>query len=334
MCKFLDAAAIALALTIAQFGGEAAAQSAGAVGGQNYPSRAVKLVVPYTPGGFTDTMARTLGDKLSQALGQPVMIENKPGANSIIGADFVAKSAPDGYTLAMVIAAHAVNASLYAGKLPFDTLKDFSPVSLVGVTPLILVANNAFPPKTSSELVAYAKANPGKINFGSSGVGASAHLGMEYFMSLTGIKMVHIPYKGTAPALTDLMGGQIQLMFDTPASMMPHVKGGKIRAIAMASEKRTALAPDVQTVMEGGVPNYSYSTWAMLLAPANTPKEVVNRLSAEIAKMLRSPEMREKFSNLGVDPVGSTPDEATEFLRSEIAKSGKIVREANVKADN
>ncbi len=301
---------------------------------QTWPARPIRMVVGYTPGGYTDTMARAVGEKLSAALGQQVLIENKPGANGIIGADMVAKAAPDGYTLGMVIAAFAVNATLYAGKLPFDPLKDVVPVSLASAAPLILVANNSFPPRTLAELIAYAKANPGKINFGSSGVGAAAHLGMEYFMSVTGTKMVHAPYKGTAPALTDLMGGQIQIMFDTPSSMMPHVKGGKIRALAMATEKRSAAAPEVPTVIEGGVPNYVYGSWAMLIAPGNTPKEIVARLAAEVGKMMRSPEVRERFATLGVDPVGNTPEEAAEFLRAEIAKSGKIVRDANVKVDN
>ena len=306
----------------------------GGVSAQTYPTRPLRMVVGYTPGGFTDTMARAVGDKLSAALGQQVLIDNKPGANSIIGADFVAKSAPDGHTLAMVIAAHSVNATLYAGKLPFDTQRDFAPVSLVAVAPLILVASNSFAPRSVAELIAYARANPGKVNFGSSGIGAAAHLGMEYFMIVTGTKMVHAPYKGTAPALTDLMGGQIQIMFDTPSSMMPHVRGAKIRALAMASEKRASVAPEIPTLIEGGVPNYVYGTWAMLLAPANTPRDIVYRLSTEVAKIMRSAEIRERFATLGVDAVGNTPEEASEFLRSEIAKSGKIVRDAGVKVDN
>ena len=327
MRKFsrLGAATVCCAALLC-FGNGAAAQT--------WPARPIKLVVGYTPGGYTDTMARAVGEKLSLALGQQVLIENKPGANGIIGADLVAKAAPDGYTLGMVIAAFAVNATLYAGKLPFDPLKDVVPVSLASVAPLILVANNNFPPRTLAELIAYAKANPGKINFGSSGIGAAAHLGMEYLMNVTGTKMVHAPYKGTAPALTDLMGGQIQIMFDTPSSMMPHVKGGKIRALAMATEKRSAAAPDVPTVIEGGVPNYVYGSWAMLVAPGATPKEIVARLSAEVGKMMRSADTREKFATLGVDPVGNTPEEAAEFLRVEIAKSGKIVRDANIKVDN
>jgi len=307
---------------------------AGSASAQAYPTRSIRMVVGYTPGGFTDTMARAVADKLTGALGQSVLVENKPGANSIIGADTVAKAAPDGYTLGMVIAAYSVNATLYAGKLPYDTQKDLIPISLVGVSPLILVANNNFPAKNIPELLAYAKANPGKINFGSSGVGAAAHLGMEYLMSMTGTKMVHAPYKGTAPALTDLMGGQIQIMFDAPSSMLAQVKGGKIKALAMASDKRVPFAPDIPTVIEGGVPGYTYGTWALLLAPAGTPRDIINKLSSETARQLRTPETKEKFASLGVEPVGNTPEEALTFLKAEIEKSGKIVRDAGVKADN
>jgi tripartite-type tricarboxylate transporter receptor subunit TctC len=298
-----------------------------------YPTKPVRVVVPYTPGGFTDTMARTVGDKLSSALGQPTMIENKPGANGIIGADLVAKSAPDGHTLGMVIAAHSANATLYP-KLPFDTVKDFSYVSLVGVTPLILVASNNLPANSVRELIAYAKANPGKVNFASSGIGAAAHLTMEYFQSVTGTRMVHVPYKGTAPALTDLLGGQIGVMFDSPSSMMPHVKGGKIKALGMASEQRIPFAPDVPTIIESGVPGFVSASWAMLVAPANTPQDIVNRLSAEVAKILRSPDMKDKFASLGVLPVGNSPQEAAEFFKAEMAKWGKIIKEANVKPEN
>ena len=298
-----------------------------------YPTKPVRLVVPYTPGGFTDTMARSVGDKLASALKQPTMIENKPGANGIIGADLVAKSAPDGHTLGMVIAAHSANATLYP-KLPYDTVKDFAYVSLVGVTPLILVASNTLPVNSMRELIAYAKANPGKVNFASSGIGAAAHLTMEHFMSVTGTRMVHVPYKGTAPALTDLLGGQIGVMFDSPSSMMPHVKSGKLKALGIASEKRIPFAPEVPTIIESGVPGFVSSSWAMLVAPANTPKDVVGRLSSEVGKIVRSPDMVDKFASLGVLPVGNSPDEAAAFLKAEMAKWGKIIKEANVKLDN
>ena len=300
---------------------------------QAYPNKPIRMIVPYTPGGYTDTMARAVGEPLGRALGQPVTFEYKPGANSILGADMVAKAPADGYTLATVIAAHSGNATLYP-KLPFDVIKDFTPVSLTSVSPVILVANNNFPVRTVAEFIAYAKANPGKINFGSSGTGAAAHLTMEYLMSLTGTKMQHVPYKGTAPALTDLIGGQIEVMFDTPSSMMPHVKAGKIRALGVAADKRVGGALDVPTFAESGMPGFLAGTWSMVLAPAGTPPEIVARLSSEIAKITRAPAFRERFDALGILPVGNTPDEALAFLKSEVSKWGKVIRDANVKVDN
>lgn len=297
-----------------------------------YPARPVKIVVGYTPGGFTDTMARSISDRLARALGQPVMIENKPGANGIIGADTVAKSAPDGYTLGMVIAAHSVNPSLYP-KLPFDPLRDFAYVTVVGVTPLILVANNAFPPSTMPELLAFARTNPGKVTFGSSGIGAAAHLSMENFQAVTGTKMLHVPYKGTAPALADLIGGQIAILLDSPSSMMPHVRAGKIKALGIGSHQRLSIAPELPTIAES-VPGYTAASWAMLLAPAKTPKPIVSRLATEVATILRSGEVRDRFVSMAVIPGGNSPEEATEFYRAEVAKWGKVVKDANVKLEN
>ena len=299
---------------------------------QTWPSKPIRMIVPYTPGGYTDTMARGVGEPLARALGITMIYENKPGANSIVGADIVAKAAPDGYTLATVIAAHSANATLYP-KLPFDVMKDFVPVSLTSVSPLILVVNNDFPARTVAEFLAYARANPGKINFGSSGNGAAAHLTMEYLQTLTGTKMQHVPYKGTAPALTDLIGGQIGVMFDATSLMMPHVKSGKIRALATTAEKRVAGALDVPTMIEGGVPGFVSGTWSMVLAPAGTPPDIVNRLSSEIAKIARTPAFREKFESQGIIPVGNTPEEAAAFLKAEVAKWGKVIRDANVKVD-
>ena len=300
---------------------------------QGYPVKPIRMIVPYTPGGYTDNMARAVGEPLGRALGQPVIFENKPGANSILGADMVAKAAPDGYTLVTVIAAHSGNATLYP-KLPFDAVRDFAPVSLTSVSPVILVANNDFPAKTVAEFIAYIKANPGKVNYGSSGTGAAAHLTMEYLMNITGTKMQHVPYKGTAPALTDLIGGQIGVMFDTPSSMMPHVKAGKIRALGVAADKRVGGALEVPIFAEAGMPGFLSGTWSMVLAPAGTPPEIVNRLSAEIAKITRAPAFRERFDGLGILPVGNTPEEATAFLKSEVATWGKVIRDANVKVDN
>ena len=299
---------------------------------QSYPTKPIRMVIPYTPGGFTDTMARSIGDALSRSLGQPMVYDNKPGANSLIGAGMVAKAAPDGYTLATVIAAHSVNPSLYQ-KMPFDAVRDFTPVTLIGVAPLILVANVDAPFSTVKELIDYAKANPGKLTYGSSGTGAAAHLTTEYFNSLTGTKMIHVPYKGTAGALTDLIGGQINVLFDVVSSMGPHIKAGKVKAIAIASEQRVGEVSDVPTFNESGLPGFQSSTWGMLLAPAGTPKEIVDRLASEAGKALRSEELRAKFDKLGTIPVGNSPQEAAAFLQAEVEKWGKVVRDADVKID-
>ena len=299
---------------------------------QTFPSKPIRMIVPYTPGGYTDTMARGVGEPLARALGTTMIFENKPGANSIVGADIVAKSVPDGHTLVTVIAAHSANATLYP-KLPFDVVKDFAPVSLTSLSPLILVVNNDFPAKTVGEFLAYAKANPGKINFGSSGIGAAAHLTMEYLKNLTGTKMQHIPYKGTAPLLTDLIGGQIGVAFDATSLMMPHVRGGKIRALATTADKRVAGALELPTMIEAGVPGFLSGTWSMVLAPAGTPPEIVKRLSDEIAKITRSAAFKEKYESQGIIPMGTTPDETAAFLKEEIAKWGKVIRDANVKVE-
>ena len=298
-----------------------------------YPARQIRWVVPYTPGGITDTVTRLLTGRLQETLGQPIVVENKPGANSIVGADIVAKSAPDGYTVITVIAAHAANASLYAGKLPFDTVKSFTPVSLAAVAPLILTVNNDFPARDVKGLVDYARANPGKISFGSSGVGAAAHLTTELLKQVAGIDMVHVPYKGTAPALTALMAGDIQVLVDVPSSMMPHVRGGKVRALGMFSAKRVTGAPEVPTLAEAGGPALEGSTWVLILVPAGTPREAVARLSTGLARILGSAEVRERFEKLGIEPVGSTPEQAARFLDEEIAKWAGVIKTAGIKAE-
>jgi len=300
---------------------------------QTYPTKPIKWIVPYTPGGITDSVTRLVTQKLQDALGQPVVIENKPGANSQIGADLVAKSPPDGYSFVTVIAAHAANATLYAGKLPFDTTKSFAPVSLVAIAPLILTVTNSFPAKDMKELIAYAKANPDKISFGSSGVGAAAHLTTELLKQTADIHMVHVPYKGTAPALTALISGDIQVLVDTPSSLMPHVRAGKIRALGMFSAKRVSGATEVPTVAEAGGPAIESSTWVMFLAPAGTPKEIVQRVSTETAKIVNSPEMKGRFEQLGIEAVGNTPEQAAVFLGDEIAKWAKVINTAGVKAE-
>ncbi len=304
-----------------------------AVAADPYPARQIRWVVPYTPGGITDTVTRLLTGKLQEAFGQTIVVENKPGANSIVGADIVAKSAPDGYTVITVIAAHAANASLYAGKLPFDTVKSFTPVSLAAVAPLILTVNNDFPAKDVKGLVDYARANPGKISFGSSGVGAAAHLTTELLKQAAGLDMVHVPYKGTAPALTALMAGDIQVLVDVPSSMMPHVRGGKVRALGMFSAKRITGAPEVPTLAEAGGPALEGSTWVLILVPAGTPREAVARLSTELARILGSAEVRDRFEKLGIEPVGSTPEQAARFLDEEIAKWARVIKTAGIKAE-
>ncbi len=306
--------------------------AAGAAQAQ-YPNKPIKWIVPYTPGGITDTVTRLVTQKIQDAVGQPVVVENKPGANSIIGADFVAKAAPDGYTIVTVIAAHAANATLYAGKLPFDPVKSLTPISLAGVAPLIMTANNNFPAKDVKELIAYAKSNPGKISFGSSGIGAAAHLTTELFKQTTGVDMVHVPYKGTAPALQGLIGGDIQILVDVPSTLMPHVRGGKIKALGMFSAHRIGGAAEVPTIAESGGPAIESSTWVMFLAPAGTPREIVNRLSAETAKAIGSADLRARFEQLGIEPSGGSPEQAAKFLNDEIAKWAKVITTAGVKAE-
>jgi tripartite-type tricarboxylate transporter receptor subunit TctC len=307
--------------------------AASAAWAQQYPSRPIHWVVPYTPGGITDSVTRIVANKLEAALGQPIVIENRPGANSIVGVESVARSAPDGYTALTVIAAHAANATLYTGKLPFDPVKSFAPVSLVGVAPLILTVANDFPARDVKELIEYARANPGKVSFGSSGVGAAAHLTTELFAQTANIQMVHVPYKGTAPALAGLLAGDIQVLVDVPSSMMPHVRAGKIRALGLFASRRSPGAAEVPTLVEAGGPPVEGSTWVLFLAPAGTPREIVARLSAETAKVLAMPEIRARFEQLGVEPGGGTPAEAARFLDAEIEKWARVITTAKVKPE-
>jgi tripartite-type tricarboxylate transporter receptor subunit TctC len=311
----------------------AACLAASAPAFSQYPDRTLKWVVPYTPGGITDSVTRLVTQKLEGALGRPIVIENKPGANSLVGAELVARSAPDGYTGLTVIAAHAANATLYAGKLAFDPVKSFAPISLVGVAPLILTVNNDFPAKDMKALIAYAKAHPGKVSFGSSGVGSAAHLTTELLKQTAEIDMVHIPYKGTAPAVTALLAGDIQVLVDVPSSMLVHVRAGKIRALGLFAARRIAGAPEVPTLAESGGPAIEGSTWVMFLAPAGTSREVVNRLSAETAKIVATPDIRARFDQLGIEPTAGTPEQATKFLEDEVTKWAKVITTANVKPE-
>ena len=300
---------------------------------QAWPNKPIKWIIPYTPGGITDNSTRMVVQKVQEQTGWNIVIENKPGANSILGADLAARATPDGYTFLTVIGAHAANATLYAGRLPYDVVKSFAPVSLVGIAPLVMVVNNNLPVKDIKELVAYSKANPGKVAFGSSGVGAAAHLTQELFKQVTGADMVHVPYKGTAPALSDLMGGSLQVLTDTASAMMPHVRSGKIKPVAVFSNKRIPGAAEVPTIVESGGPALEGSTWVLFLAPAATPRDIVNRLSQETAKAIRSPELKARFEALGIESVGSTPEQAGKFLDEEIVKWAKVIKAADVKAE-
>jgi tripartite-type tricarboxylate transporter receptor subunit TctC len=300
---------------------------------QAWPAKPIRWVVPYTGGGITDVVTRLVTQKMSAPLGQPIIVDNRPGANSILGSDLAAKAAPDGYTMLTVIAGYAANVTLYQGKLPFDPIKGLVPVSLAGIAPLIMTANSNLPVKDMKELIAYAKANPGKLNFGSSGIGAAAHLTTELFRQTVGVDMVHVPFKGTAPALTALIANDIQVLVDTPSSLMPHVRGGKIKALAMFSGRRLSAFPDVPTVPEAGGPALESSTWVMFMAPAGTPREIVSRLSAETAKAINDTDIKERFSQIGIEPVGGSPEQAAQFLDAEIAKWAKVIDTAGVKAD-
>jgi tripartite-type tricarboxylate transporter receptor subunit TctC len=304
----------------------------GAPHAQDYPARPVRVLVPYTPGGITDLVTRITAGELAKGFGQTFVVDNRPGANSILAVELVSKATPDGYTLGTVIAAHAANQTLYA-KLPYDSVKSFEHVSLLVTSPLIVCAANALAATSIKDLIDLAKAKPGQLTFASSGVGAAAHLTTELFMSTAGIRMVHVPYKGTAPALQDLIGGQINFMMDTPMpAMLPQVRAGKIKALGMASQKRVAIAPEIPTLIESGVQVVG-GTWVGLLAPAGTPKAIVDKLSREAAAAMRRTEIKERLAQFGFEPVGNTPAEFTVFLKNEVAKWAKVIKDANVKID-
>jgi tripartite-type tricarboxylate transporter receptor subunit TctC len=300
---------------------------------QTYPNKPIRWIVPYTGGGITDVVTRVVTQKMSGPLGQQIVVDNRPGANSILGSDLAAKAPADGYTMVTVIAGYAANVTLYQGKLPFDPRKDLVPVSLAGIAPLIMTANSNLPAKDVKELIAYAKANPGKLNFGSSGIGAAAHLTTELFKQTAGIDMVHVPFKGTAPALTALMANDIQILVDVPSTLMPHVRGGKIKALAMFSKERIQGAQEVPTMAQAGGPALESSTWVLFMAPGGTPRPIIDRLAAETAKAINESEIRERFSQIGIVPVGNSPAEAAKFLDDEVAKWAKVINTAGVKAE-
>jgi tripartite-type tricarboxylate transporter receptor subunit TctC len=313
--------------------GAAVPFSAGGAQAQGgWPSKSIRWVVPYTAGGLTDVATRLTLEKIN--LGQSFVVDNKPGANSLIGAEFVANSPPDGYTFLTVIAAHAANKTLYAGKLKFDPVASFTPVSLVGIAPMILCVTNDLPVKNVAELIAYAKKNPGKISFGSSGVGAAAHLTSELMKQVAGIEMVHVPYKGTAPALADLAAGNLQMLIDAPIGVISNVRAGKVRALCMLSKERVPGVEEVPTIVEAGGPPIEGSSWVMFLAPAGTPKEIVDRLQDGVAKAMADAQLRKRFAEFAVIPAGTSTADTAKFLNDEIEKWGKVITTAGVKADS
>jgi tripartite-type tricarboxylate transporter receptor subunit TctC len=294
--------------------------------GQAYPNRPVRLVVPLSPGGFADTPARILTPRLSEALGQQVFVDNRPGAGATIGADFVAKSKPDGYTLLFTGTPHVISPALYKN-LPYDPLKDFESVIMVASGPYVLVVNPQLPVRSVQELIALAKAQPGKIDYASSGNGSAQHLVSALFASMAGIDLNHVPYKGSGPAMQDLLSGQVKVSFAGIPNVMPHVKAGKLRALAVSTPKRATDLPDVPTVAEAGVPGYDATLWLALLAPAGTPSEIVQKLYTETAKVLRTPEVQQAIAPTGVEVSILGPQELPAFMRAEYEKWGKVVRD-------
>jgi tripartite-type tricarboxylate transporter receptor subunit TctC len=298
-----------------------------------YPTHPVKLVVPFPPGGPLDVTGRAIAQKLTEAWGQSVVVDNRPGAGGNIGADLVAKSPADGYTILMgALSTHAVNPSLYA-KMPYDAVKDFAPITLVAITPNVLVVNPSLPVHSVQELIAYAKANPNKLSFGSGSNGSAGHLAGELFKVDTGTDIVHIPFKGGAPAMQALLAGETQLMFDNLANSMPQVKAGKLRALAVTTAVRSKLVPELPTMAEAGLPGFDISTWFGLFAPAGTPPDVVAKWNAEVTKILSSPEMRERLNAQGAEPAPTTPAQFAAFIASELPKYARIVKASGAKVD-
>ena len=300
---------------------------------QEWPSKPIRWIVPFPPGGAMDVMARALAEKSSKSLGQAVVIENKPGAGGNIGADFVARSDADGYTMMITSIGMATNKFLYP-KLSYDPVKDFSPVSLIAIVPNVLVANATQPNvKTVSDVIANAKAQPGKLTYASAGNGSSIHLAGEVFTSMAKIDMQHIPYKGSSPAVTDLLGGQVNYMFDSITSAKPHIDAGKLRPIGITTSKRSKALPNVPTIAESGLPGYEVTPWFAVFVPAATPKPIVNKLNAALLDALKSPEIKAKFDGIGAEPLGTTPEELANYLNKEIERWGKVISTNNIKSD-
>ena len=299
---------------------------------QSYPDHPVRFVVPYPPGGATDIIARGLAQKLTDSLKQQFVVDNRGGAGQVIGTDIVAKSAPNGYAILLASVTHSINPSLQP-KLPYDSVKDFSPVTLVGSGPNVLVVHPSVPARSMAEFVTLLKANPGKYNYASSGNGSGGHLATELFKSMAGVEMNHIPYKGNGPATVDILAGQVPIMFTSTAPMLPHMRAGKLRGLATSGASRSSATPDLPTIAESGFPGYEASLWYGILAPAGTPQAVIKVLNTKIIEVLRAPDIRERFTGLGIGIAGSTPEHLDKHLRSELAKWAKVIKTAKIRLE-
>ena len=315
----------AFVVALALVAGAAQAQT------QTYPTKPIRWIVPFPPGGSTDLLARVVGQKLTESWGQTVVVENRGGAGGTLGAAEAARAPADGYTLFMGAIHHTIATSAYP-KLPYDFQRDFAPITIVAIVPNVLVVNPSIPAKTVPELIAHAKANPGKLTYGSAGMGTAHHLIGEVFNSRAGVDILHVPYKGSSPAVSDLIGGQISVMYDTVASCLPHVKAGKLRALAVATAKRSTALPDVPTIAEAALPGFEVTTWFGALAPAKTPKELVTKLNAEMVKILNMPDVQKRLLESGAEPVGDTPEQMAARIKKETEEFGKVVKQAKIVA--
>jgi tripartite-type tricarboxylate transporter receptor subunit TctC len=300
---------------------------------QNYPAKPIRFMVPFPPGGGNDTLARLIGQKITASTGQQVIVDNRPGAGGTIGAEAAARAPADGYTMFLAgVATHGINPNLRK-KLPYDPIKDFDAVSLIASAPLLVVVHPSLPARTVKELISVAKAKPGQINYASNGAGGSSHLAGELFDMMTGTKMVHIPYKGLSPALTDLMSGQVQIMFSSAVAMLPQVKAGRLRAIAMTGPQRSPAVPDLPTVAESGVPGYETGSWYGVVVPSGTPRPAVDRLAQEIVAIVKSPDITHRLNEEAVIPIGSTPDEFAAHIRKELARWAQVIKRAGLQLE-
>jgi len=299
---------------------------------QNYPSRPIRMIVPYAPGGTTDIVARLIGPKLTESLGQPVVVDNRPGGNTIIGTSALAKAQPDGYTIMIMVIAHVIVPNLIP--TPYDPIKDFAPIAAISASEQVLVISPSVAANTLKELIALAREKPGQLNYGSAGSGGLTHLASELFNVMAGVKTQHIPYKGAGPAITDVIGGQIQMYFATPVSVIPHVKSGRLKALAITGETRSPALPQVPTFAEAGMPKFEVKNWQGMLAPASTPKEIVARLSNEVGAILRQSDVKSKLVSQGLEPFILTPEGFGALMRADMAKLAQVIKVANIKLEN